>query len=194
MGTGEAELLSAARQGDDEAFGRLVRPCLDRAYRLALRILHDAAEAEDAVQDALYNAWRALPRFRGEAKFSTWLYRIVWRQCVDRARRRRPLALEEGIVASDQSSDPATRFESVETRDEVEQALRRLSVPYRTVLTLFYMEDLPIKEIADIVGLPQGTVKTHLHRARKELRNLLYPAVKAADGGTVRSAKQGVAP
>ena len=132
----------------------------------------------NAVQDALYNAWRALPRFRGEAKFSTWLYRIVWRQCVDRARRRRPLSLEEGIVASDQSSDPATRFESVETRDEVEQALRRLSVPYRTVLTLFYMEDLPIKEIADIVGLPQGTVKTHLHRARKELRNLLYPAVK----------------
>lgn len=194
MGIGEAELLAAARQGNDEAFAQLVRPCIDPAYRLALRILNDAAEAEDAVQDALYNAWRSLPRFRGEAKFSTWLYRIVWRQCVDRTRRKQPPALEEDIVQSDQRHDPAIHFEATETRDEVEQALRRLSVPYRTVLTLFYIEDLSIKDIADIVGMPVATVKTHLHRARKELRKLLCPAEEAVGVDGRRAARQGVLP
>lgn len=193
MDTGEVELLAAAQRGDDEAFGKLVRPFIDPAYRLALRMLNDAAEAEDAVQDALYNAWRALPRFRGEAKFSTWLYRIVWRQCADRSRRVKPLALDEDMVQIDQRHDPAGRFETAETRSEIEQALRRLSMPYRTVLTLFYIEDLPIKEIAEIVGLPVGTVKTHLHRARKELRKQLQPAA-AADESTVQAARQGVRP
>lgn len=193
MDTGEVELQAAAQRGDDEAFGKLVRPFIDPAYRLALRMLNDAAEAEDAVQDALYNAWRALPRFRGEAKFSTWLYRIVWRQCADRSRRVKPLALDEDMVQIDQRHDPAGRFETAETRSEIEQALRRLSMPYRTVLTLFYIEDLPIKEIAEIVGLRVGTVKTHLHRARKELRKQLQPAA-AADESTVQAARQGVRP
>ena len=140
MGADEAELLRAARQGDDDAFGRLVRPRLDRAYRLAMRMLANPADAEDAVQDALYNAWRALPGFRGDAKFSTWLYRIVWRQCVDRIRSKQSLPLEVQVVDTGAHYDPGTRFEIVETRDEVEQALRRLSIPYRTVLTLFYIE------------------------------------------------------
>ena len=122
------------------------------------------------MQDALYNAWRALPGFRGDARFSTWLYRIVWRQCVDRTRRRRPLPLEEPAAAAGSGDDPQARVEALETREELERALRRLPVRYRTVLTLFYVEDLPIKEIAAIVELPVGTVKTHLHRARRELR------------------------
>lgn len=176
MGTDEAELLRAARKGDQEAFAQLVRPCLDPAYRLALRLLNDAAEAEDALQDALYNAWRALPNFRGHAKFSTWLYRIVWRQCADRWRRRQPEKLEEACVVAGHDGDPAARLERLETRDEVESALRQLPAGYRIVLTLFYIEDLPVKEIAAIVDLPVATVKTHLHRARKELRKRLEPA------------------
>lgn len=86
MDANEAELLDAARRGDDEAFGRVVSPYLDRAYGLALRILQHRADAKDAVQDALYKAWKALPQFRGDAKFSTWLYRIVWRARADRNR------------------------------------------------------------------------------------------------------------
>jgi len=173
MGTGEAELLQAARQGDHEAFARLVRPSLDTAYRLALRVLGDAAEAEDAVQDALYSAWRGLARFRGGAKFSTWLYRIVWRQCVDRLRRPQPAALTEQAADVSFDNDPATRVETLEAESRVERALRQLPAAYRTVLTLFYIEDLPIKDVARITGLSLGTVKTHLHRARKELRKLL---------------------
>ncbi|NLY47339.1 MAG: sigma-70 family RNA polymerase sigma factor [Tissierella sp.] len=194
MGIGEAELLAAARQGNDEAFARLVRPCLDPAFRLALRILHDAAEAEDAVQDALYNAWRALPGFRGDARFSTWLYRIVWRQCVDRTRRRRPQPLEAPAAAAGSGDAPQARVAAQAPREELERALRRLPVRYRTVLTLFYVEDLPIKEIAAIVELPVGTVKTHLHRARRELRRLLEPAARTAGEGGAQTARQGGRP
>lgn len=173
MGVEEAALLRAARNGDDDAFGTLIQPCLDPSYRLALRIVDDPTEAEDAVQDALYKAWRALPGFRGDAKFSTWVYRIVWRECVDRTRRRESLLLEVDVVDANPTNDPEQRWEARETQTEVEHALRRLSVPYRTVLTLFYIEDLPMREIADILELPLGTIKTHLHRARNALRKVL---------------------
>lgn len=189
MEAGEAALLRAARRGDDNAFGRLIQPCLDPAFRMAVRILDNSADAEDAVQEALYKAWRGLEKFRGDAKFSTWLYRIVWRECVDRTRRKQLVPLDAEIVDTDVRADPVTQWETAETRGEVEQALRRLSVPYRTVLTLFYIEDLPIRDIADILELPVGTVKTHLHRARNALRKALPTA-----GGLVEQsgAKRGV--
>lgn len=169
----EAELLRRAKHGDDQAFGRLVEPSIDPAYRLALRILGDVHDAEDALQDALYKAWKALPRFRGEAKFSTWLYRIVWRTCVDRTRRRDPAPTEVGSVSAPQEFDPEARFEEAEERRTIEAALRRLPLPYQAVITLFYLEDLPLKEVAAILDLPVGTVKTHLHRARRALRTAL---------------------
>lgn len=169
----EAELLRKAGRGDDEAFGRLIQPCMDPAYRLALRILGNAQDAEDAVQDALYKAWKALPRFRGEAKFSTWLYRILWRTCMDRTRSRAPAPAEIEPVSPSQEFDPEARFEAAEERRAVEAALRRLPLPYQAVITLFYLEDLPLKEVAAILELPVGTVKTHLHRARRSLRTAL---------------------
>lgn len=178
----EAELLRRAREGDDGAFGRLAEPCLDPAYRLALRILGDPAEAEDALQDALYKAWRALPQFRGESKFSTWLYRIVWRVSSDRLRRPSPLLLDVEPEDASTDYDPESRWEGVETQREVERALRRLSAPYRAVLSLYYVEDLPVREIAAILDLPVGTVKTHLHRGRLALRK----ALAAEEGGEGR--------
>lgn len=189
MEVGEAELLRAARGGDDQAFGRLIQTCLDPAYRLAVRILDDPTEAEDAVQDALYKAWRALPRFRADAKFSTWIYRIVWRVCVDYSRRKQSLLLDIDVVDTNTGNDPEERWEARETQSEVERALRRLSVPYRTVLTLFYIEDLPMREIADILELPLGTVKTHLHRARNALRKVLSEAESGEGRGSVSASR-----
>lgn len=171
MNVSEAELLRRAKNGDDQAFGRLVEGCLDQAYRLALRIVGQA-EAEDALQDALYKAWRALPGFRAEAKFSTWLYRIVWRTCVDRARQGQTLPLDTDVLAATESLDPEKRWEEAEARREVEEALMQLPLAYRTVLTLFYIEDLPVREIAQILDMPVGTVKTHLHRARAAMRQI----------------------
>src|SRR5690606_34824420 len=132
----------------------------------------DAAEAEDAVQDALYSAWRGLARFRGGAKFSTWLYRIVWRQCVDRLRRPQPAALTEQAADVSFDNDPATRVETLEAESRVERALRLRPAEYRTVLTQVSSADPPNKDVARTTGLPLGPVKTHLHRARKVLRNL----------------------
>lgn len=173
MGTGEAALLNAARRGDGEAFGRLIKPHIDSAYRMAWRMVGDPSEAEDVVQEALYKAWRALPTFRGEAKFATWLYRIVWRECANRQQARRPLPLEGEPADGTDAHNPLQRLQRREMQAEVERALQQLSLPYRTVLTLFYLEDLPLREIADVLDLPLGTVKTHLHRARKALRKLL---------------------
>lgn len=170
MGKDEAELLRSAQNGDDQAFGRLVEPYLDPSYRMASRILSGRPEAEDAVQEALYRAWRALPAFRQEAKFSTWLYRIVWRVCVDMLRKRESLPLDPDVIDRSADQDPARQLEAVESRSEVEEALRALSVPYRTALTLYYIEDLPVREIAEILGISVGTVKTHLHRARQALK------------------------
>lgn len=187
----EAALVRAARAGDDEAFGRLVRPCVAPSFRLALRMLADETEAEDAVQEALYKAWRSLPRFRGGAKFTTWLYRIVYSECVDRARRRRrePVSVAslsdtdvhgggggDGTGRGDSAkafADPAAHVLRSEQRQIVEDALLRLSEPYRVVLTLFYIEDWSLKDIADVLQWPLGTVKTRLHRARHAMRKAL---------------------
>lgn len=178
----EAELLRRAQEGDDGAFARLAKPCLDPAYRLALRLLGDPQEAEDAVQDALYKAWRALPHFRGEAKFSTWLYRIVWRVSTDRLRRPASLPLDAELKDVSEDYDPESQWEGIEAQREVERALSRLSAPYRAVLTLYYVEDLPVREIAAILQLPVGTVKTHLHRARQALKRALA-AQEGGEGG-----------
>lgn len=196
MDTDEAQWLKAARHGDDDAFGRLIRPYLDPAYRLAVRILEHPTEAEDALQDALLRAWRALPRFRERSKFSTWFYRIVWNVCIDRTRRKEALLLEVvptdvgpsstpslGQTESQIAEQPERHLEVRESQRELEKALRLLSVPYRTVLTLHYIEDLPIRDIAQILDLPLGTVKTHLHRARRALRDVLSNPVEDKKGG-----------
>jgi len=173
MGNGEAELLRSAQSGDDRAFGRLVAPYVDPAYRMAARILGGRPEAEDAVQEALYRAWRALPSFRGDAKFSTWLYRIVWRVSVNLVRRDECVPLDADLADAAGERDPEQRFEAVERQGEVERAIRSLPVHYRAAVTLHYVEDLPLREIAEILELPEGTVKTHLHRARKALKEKL---------------------
>ncbi|SRR5690606_13391608 len=178
----EAELVRRAKEGDDQAFASLVRPHVDRAYRLALSIIADPAEAEDALQDALYKAWRALPQFRHEAAFSTWLWQIVRRTSLDRIRRAPALAFDETLHDHDPAGDPAWRWEQAERRHEVFAALNRLPIAYRTVLTLFYVEELPIREIAEVLELPVGTVKTQLHRARKALRRALSDKKRRVEG------------
>lgn len=168
----ESVLVRHAQQGDDQAFGRLIQLNVDGAYRLALRILGSSAEAEDVVQDALYRAWRALAQFRGEAKFSTWLYRIVWRVASDRARIPAHLPLDVETYAGS-VDDPAVFTERSEQKEATLQAIRQLPAMQRAVIALFYLEDLPLKEVAAILDLPVGTVKTHLHRARHGLKKQL---------------------
>jgi RNA polymerase sigma-70 factor (ECF subfamily) len=172
--TDEAELIERARAGDERAFGWLVDRHRDRAYALALRMLRSPAEAEEAAQDAFVRVWRALPGFRGEAKFSTWLHRIVVRRCLDRVavlntRRKRETELEhapEPAAGPDASTDPETRRRAARLTD----LMADLTEAQRVVVTLFYHQDRSLEDVAKTLGLPENTVKTHLHRARAVLR------------------------
>lgn len=168
---GEDALVARARERDAGAFRELVEQHRDRAYGLALRILRSAEDAEEVAQDAFLRAWQALPGFRGEARFSTWLHQIVVRRALDRletlkARRGREGVLDEDALPALDGPDPAARA----TAMRVERLLDRLSPIQRAAVTLYYFEDQAVERVAEILEMPENTVKTHLARARATLR------------------------
>ena len=169
----ERALVRRSADGDAAAFRVLVDRHRDRAYGLALRIVRSEPDAEEVAQDAFVRAWRAIGEFRGDASFSTWLYRIVWRRALDRAavlktRRDREVVLEPegegtaiGAIAEAERDPDPERFERM---------IASLSDAQRAVVTLFYSEDRSVAEVAQALEIPEGTVKTHLSRARAALR------------------------
>lgn len=170
----EAAALERARAGDTRAFRQLVERHQDRAYTLALRIVGLAEEAEEVAQDAFVRAWRSLPGFRGEASFSTWLYRIVANRAFDRAaalRRRAGLEAGPGSVAEHPIDGAgADHAEDAAHSLRLEAMIRSLPPAQRAAITLYYYEDRSVAEVARTLGVPVGTVKTHLGRARRALR------------------------
>jgi RNA polymerase sigma-70 factor (ECF subfamily) len=171
---GDAEdraLLSAHLAGDGEAFGALVRRHQRRMWAVAVRTLRDPEEAADAVQDACLSAYRSAASYRGEARVTTWLHRIVVNACLDRARRRsaRPtVPLPEQAPA-----DPRDRLAERETGLEVEKALATLPDDQRIALVLVDLQGLSVLEAADVLGVPEGTVKSRCFRGRARLALLL---------------------
>jgi len=166
---GDRDLVQRARERDQDAFRELVERHRDRAYALALRMVRSAPDAEEVAQDAFVRAWRALPAFRGDARFSTWLYRIVARCALDRSavlsRRRAREAPEEAswdVAAPESRPHPE--------REAIERMLAGLTDPQRAAVVLFYYEDRSVEQVAEILGMPANTVKTHLSRARAALR------------------------
>jgi RNA polymerase sigma-70 factor (ECF subfamily) len=169
----DRELVRRAQGGDEAAFRSLVERHGGRAHALALRILKSASDAEEVAQDAFVRAWRALPRFRGDSAFSSWLYRIVARCAFDRAavlrgRRAREADIEQvaELPAAATGPDPEAR----ERSRRLERLLATLPDVPRTVVTLFYLEDRSVQDVAKTLGMPENTVKTHLSRARTALR------------------------
>jgi RNA polymerase sigma-70 factor, ECF subfamily len=170
----ESRWIEQARAGDAEAFRMLVERHRDRAYGLALRIVRSPADAEDVAQEAFLRAWRALPRFRGDSAFGTWLHRIVARRALDRAvglrgRRLRETSLEESRDLAERAASPPAEAPLSE-RLRLERLLGSLSAPQRAAVTLYYYEDRSVDQVASILGMPVNTVKTHLSRARAALR------------------------
>lgn len=168
---GETVLVERARGGDARAFQGLVEAYQDRVYALALRIVRSPEEAEEVAQDAFVRAWRALPRFRGEARFSTWLYRIAVRRAFDgaaglRVRRQREAGLDDDVACTRAAEAPGADA----PRRRLEHLVAELPAVQRAAITLYYYEDRAVAEVARILDLPDGTVKTHLHRARAALR------------------------
>jgi RNA polymerase sigma-70 factor (ECF subfamily) len=168
----DRDLVEAARRGDREAYADLIRSRGDRLYALAQRILRDVDRAEDALQEALVIAWRDLTELRDPDRFDAWLHRLVVRACLAEAMRdRRRIASLRALPID----IPATTddFLSVGDRDQLERGLRRLSPQQRVLLALRHFEDREAVEIAEILGIPVGTVRSRLHHAHRALRAAL---------------------
>ena len=180
MEVSESELVRQAQQGNADAFGRLMEQHQQFVFNLALRTTGDPHEAEDIAQESFVRAWHALPDFRGQSQFRTWLYRIVTNQCLNRLPRlRRDLrALGEAEMAfepdeSPLGADPAESVEAAERRAFLHRQIDRLPESYRMLVTLRFQQELPYEEIASLLNLPLGTVRTGLFRARQKLREAL---------------------
>ncbi len=174
----ERELVRRAQAGDADAFSALVAEQQRFVYNLALRALGDAQEAEDIAQEAFVRAWLALPNFRGQAQFRTWLYRIVTNLCYNRLPRLRHqlIAMGEDQIADapDEScADLASGIEAEQQRAFLHRQIEALPENYRLLITLRFQQELSYEEIASILSLPLGTVKTGLFRARARLRRSL---------------------
>lgn len=175
-------LVARARQGDRAAFGQLVDRHGGRLFGAVVRILGDAAVAEEVVQDALVAAWRALPKFRGDARFDTWLHRIAVNKARNKRlyRRRRALHRHDPLHTDADDDRPPLQLvhpgplpdravDRAEASRRLQAGLDALTAEHREVLVLRDLQDLDYDEIADVLGIARGTVKSRLHRARAAL-------------------------
>ena len=176
----ENELVRAAAGGDEAAFGELVRMYENKAYHLALRMCPNAEDACDIAQEAFLAAWRGLPSFRGEAGFSTWLYRLVSNAAIDHLRRtkhqRGNVSLDDeelNLDAPDPAPGPQESAEGADLRRVVQDGLKQLGDDHRTVLVMREVQELSYEEIAHTLQIDMGTVKSRLARARNALRKIL---------------------
>ncbi len=163
------DLVEQAQNGDREAFAALVALTSDRMYALAARILRDSVLAEDALQGALIAIWRQLPSLRDPDRFEAWARRVLVHACYAEARRRRTWALNVRVLPVDGPAAP-DQILSIDDRDALERAFRRLTIEQRAVFVLHHHLGLPLVEIADAVGIPAGTARSRLHYATRILR------------------------
>jgi RNA polymerase sigma-70 factor (ECF subfamily) len=179
----DAELLSRAKGGDTSAYGQLIERHQDRLYRSVRQILHSPEDTADVCQEAFISAFQSLAKYRGESQFYTWLYRIAFNAAVSFLRSKKPLISVEAIRGEDQngleiageisSTDPTRPLDRREKAAEVQRALSMLSTEHRLIIVLKDVEDTPYEEIASILEIPVGTVRSRLHRAREELKTIL---------------------
>jgi RNA polymerase sigma-70 factor (ECF subfamily) len=180
-------LLERCQRGDLAAFEPLVAKYRDRVWRLAYRVLRDREEAMEVAQEAFIRAWQALPSFRGQSAFYTWLFRIAMNLATDRVRqrasRRRALGSEPvpeedwERIRVDQTPSPDDTAAQIEERERLMRALEALPEHHRTIIMLSDLDGLSYREIAEVLQIPMGTVMSRLHNARKRLRDILGPAL-----------------
>lgn len=176
----EKEWIAKAKDGDQSAFEALVRLYEKRVFALTARMCRNSADAEEAAQEAFLAAWQGLPFFRGESSFSTWLYRLASNACVDLLRRegkrRSSVSLDDEETAldlPDGSLSPHDEAERAELRRQIEAGFAALPPDYREVLVLREIHQRSYDEIAAILSLDLGTVKSRISRGRKRLRKIL---------------------
>jgi RNA polymerase sigma-70 factor, ECF subfamily len=187
--TDDQALVERCRNGDVAAFEPLVEKYRERVWRLAYNYLRDREEAWDVAQEAFVRAWQALPSFRGQSAFYTWLFRIVMNVATDRARQRAARGRAFGTeavpeedwerVMVDQGAGPEDITARTEQRERIRQGLAALPEHHRAIIMLSDLEGLSYREIAEVLQIPMGTVMSRLHNARRRLREILRPLLVA---------------
>lgn len=181
MNIDDRRLISECLQGRSAAFGELVRLYQDRLYNSIYRVVGDPDDASDVVQESFLSAYQSLNSFKGDAEFFTWLYRIAFNTAISLKRKQRATIQMDGRAESshlepaDVSAfhEPGSRMERTEEETILQEALNRLSPEHRAVLVLKDIEGQRYEEIADILDVPIGTIRSRLHRARVDLREIL---------------------
>jgi len=191
----DRRLISEALAGRTASFGELVLRYQDRLFHVANRVVTNPDDALDVVQDTFVSAYQSLASFKGDAEFFTWLYRIAFNTAIS-AKRRKRVAIsldsvtneyESGIDPEDRAADTAPDAAMERSEDErmLAAAIAKLSPEHRTVLLMKDIDGLKYEDIAEVMRVPIGTVRSRLHRARLELRNLLDPASVGANRNEV---------
>jgi RNA polymerase sigma-70 factor, ECF subfamily len=178
----DQKLIDDCLTGNPAAFGELVSRYQDRLYNTVLRLLDYPEDARDVVQESFLHAYQSLHSFKGDARFFTWLYRIAVNTAISLKRKRKmllrlqPTTEGNGILEPldpHEANRPDHAMEMAEQEKQVHEALGRLSVEHRSVLILKDMEGLKYEEMAEILQVPVGTIRSRLHRARMEMRDIL---------------------
>lgn len=171
-------LINQIKNGDTNAFGQLVDQYKDLVFTLALRMLKNREEAEEVAQDTFIKTYKSLHRFKGDSKFSTWIYRVAYNTCLDRIKKNRKylndVEINEITTNQVQTIDSALdRLEASEKREAIKFCIDKLSSEDSFLLTLYYYEDLSLNEISEIVGMKSNAIKVKLFRCRKKLANIM---------------------
>ena len=174
--TSEHELVERCRQGDETAFRELVDLYKGLVFALIARSMTDRARAEELAQDVFLKVHKGLPYFRGESKLSTWIYRIVLNVLSQERPRGTTISLDEmqtGDRPAVQIASDDRSFGDLLLKDRLQKAIERLPVQYQVLVNGHYLKGMRYEDLAEALDLPMGTVKTHLHRAKRQLRLLL---------------------
>ena len=183
-GIGDAECVRRVQQGDTDSFEILVRRHERTIFNLIYRLLGDYDEAAEVAQEVFLSAYKSIGQFRGDANFSTWLYRIGLNHASSRRKslnnaQQRHVPFDGTEVIADRATDPARSFESKEIQQRVQQALNSLAPDDARIILLRDLQDVPYEDVAEMLDIPVGTVKSRLHRARQALKVNLAPYFQA---------------
>jgi len=167
------ELLQRCRNGDRQAFDQLMNEHQSYAFTLAIRLLQDRDEAEDVVQEGFIRVWKHLARYDGRVRFTTWLYQIITRLCLDRlkARRRRRLLFDRS--EQDPGHSPEQKYDQQDIQNHILAAASALPVKQQLIFTLRDVQDLSMADVQTITGMSSGAIKTNLYLARRAIRSKL---------------------
>lgn len=179
----DQDYIAQIRSGNVNAYSALVTKYKNMVFTLALRMVGNKEDAEEVSQDTFVKAYRKLDSFKGTSKFSTWLYRIVYNTSLDHIKKSKRVVLSEHIDAVNEADigsmqNALTYIEAKEKKQMIEKALLQLPEEDRVLLTLFYFEELPLKEVSEIMQLSYDNVKIKLHRSRKKLFHILKNVVE----------------